>query len=55
MEDLSEDIWNLNFQPQQTSYLHYLNAYDQQTWQGGDVPWWAPTNKITRPFDYMAL
>ena len=22
-----------------TIYLHYRNAYDHQTWQGGDLPW----------------
>ena len=32
-------------------YLH--SAYDHQTWQGGDLPWWATTLKVTRPFDQV--
>ena len=47
MADLSEGMWNLTFQPQQTSYLHCHNAYGHQTWQGGDLSRGAPTHKIT--------
>ena len=48
MEDLSEGKWNLAFQPQQKSYLHYHNAYGHQTWQDGDLPWDAPISEISR-------
>ena len=42
-------MWNLTLQPQQTSYLHYHNVYGHQTWQGGDLPWGAPTHEIIWP------
>ena len=28
-------------------YLYYLNTYDHQTCQGGDLPWETPTHKVT--------
>ena len=31
------------------TYLHYCHVYDHQTWQGGDIPWVAPTHKVTWP------
>ena len=49
MADLSEGMWNLVLQPQET-YLHYQNA----TKRGSVVTYsvgGAPTYKITRPFD----
>ena len=36
-------------------YLHYHNAYEHQIWQGGDLPWGAPTYKVIWPFDHMVL
>ena len=33
MVDLSKGMWNLALLQQQTSYLHYHNVYDHQTWQ----------------------
>ena len=52
--------WNeniCNFVPQQvkTLYLHYHNAYGYQTWQGGDLPYGAPTHKITGHFGQVVL
>ena len=32
-----------------------INAYDQQTWQGGDLQWGAVTYKIKWSFDHVAL
>ena len=31
------NMWNLALQPQKTVYPQYHNAYDHQTWQGGDM------------------
>ena len=53
MVDLSEDMWNLARQQQQTPCLHYRNAY--VVVEGGDLPWGAPTHKITWLFDYSVL
>ena len=36
-------------------YLRYHCAYGQQTWQDGNLPWWAPSYKITWSFDHVAL
>ena len=55
MVDLSEDIWNLTLQSLQTSYFHYRNVYGYQTWQGGDLPWRAPTHNITETFGHVVL
>ena len=46
---------DLALQQQQTSYLNYHNAYGHQTWQGIDLSWGSPTNKITWPFDHVVL
>ena len=48
------DIWNLALQPLKI-YIHYCNACGQQTGQGGDLPWEAPTHKVTWPFDHVVL
>ena len=37
------------------TYLHYHNVEDQRPWQGGDLPWKAPTHKIIRPFSHVFL
>ena len=37
MTDLSEGMWNLALQPQQTSYLHYHSAYGHQF---ENLSWW---------------
>ena len=39
-------MWNLALQPLKT-YFHYYNAYDHQTWQGGDLYEELPTIKTT--------
>ena len=36
-------------------YLHYHSAYDHQTGQDGNLPWWAPAHKVTRPFNQVVL
>ena len=55
MADWTESIWNLPLPQLKALYLHYLNAYDQQTWQGSDLSWGATTHKITCPFDHVIL
>ena len=37
------------------TYLQFHNAYGHQTWQGGVLPWGAPTHKVTWPFDHVVL
>ena len=32
------------------TYLHYNNAYNHQTSQGGDIQLGASTHKVKRPF-----
>ena len=34
-------------------FLHYHSAYNHQTWQDNDLPWTAPTHKVTRPFGHI--
>ena len=34
-------------------HLHQRNAYCQETWQNGDLPWAAPTHKPTWAFDQV--
>ena len=34
---------------------HYHTVYDNQTWQGGDLPWRASTHKIASPFNHVVL
>ena len=36
-------------------YLHYQSAYGHQTWEDGNLPWWAPAYKIRWPFDHLVL
>ena len=55
MADLNETMWNLVNQPIKALYLHYYIAYCHQTWQGGDLAWGAPTDKVTWPFDHVVL
>ena len=55
MADWNESIWNFPLQQIKTLYLHYHSAYGHQTWQGDDLPWGAPTHKITWHFDHMVL
>ena len=38
-------MWNLALQPLRTYHLCH-DAYGHQTWQGGGLPWRAPTHKI---------
>ena len=38
-----------------TLYLHYHSAYGHQTLQDGNVPRWAPTHKVTWPFQQVVL
>ena len=36
-------------------YLPYQSVYGHQTWQGGNLPWWAPAHKGKWPFDLVIL
>ena len=36
-------------------YLHYHSACNHQTWQGGDLPEVAPTDKVVWPIDHVIL
>ena len=36
-------------------YLYYHKLYDHKIWQGGDIPWRAPTQKVTRFFNHVLL
>ena len=38
-----------------TLYLYFQTAYDHQTWQYGNLPWWALAHKVTWPFDHLVL
>ena len=35
--------------------LHYQSAYVHQTWQDGNLPWWASGHKVALPFDHVVL
>ena len=35
--------------------LHYHIAYGHQTWQDGNLPWWARAYKVAWPFDHVVL
>lgn len=48
-------MWNLALQPKNISYLHHHNNCGHQTWQGGDLPWGAPTHKAKLPFDHVVF
>ena len=37
------------------SNLYYQSGYDNQIWQDGNLPKWAPTHKVTWPFDHVVL
>ena len=34
---------------------HYHSGYGYQAWQDGELPWQAPTHKVTQPFGHMVL
>ena len=36
-------------------YLHYHSTYGHQTWQDGNLPWWAPAYKVTWFFDHVVF
>ena len=36
-------------------YLHYHNTYENQTWQGGDLPWEALTRKVKLSFSHVVF
>ena len=36
-------------------HLYYQSAYDYQTWEDDNLPWWAPTHKVTLLFDHVIL
>ena len=36
-------------------YLHNHSVYDHQTCKDGDLPWGAPSDKVTRPFGYVVM
>ena len=36
-------------------YFHNQSVYGYQTWQNGNLPWWARAYKLTLPFDHVIL
>ena len=36
-------------------YAYYQSAYSHQTWQDGNILWWAPVTHKVWPFDCMVL
>ena len=36
-------------------YLRHHSAYGHYTWQDSNLPWWAPAQKFTWPFDHVTL
>ena len=54
MADSSESMRNIALQSSKT-YLHYDNAYGNQTYQSGGLPWGTSTDKVIWPFDYVVL
>ena len=38
-----------------TLYLFYYNISCHKTWKSGDIPWTAPTHKVTRSLNYFVL
>ena len=36
-------------------YLHNHNAYGHKMWQDDDLPWVTSTQKVTPPFNHVAL
>ena len=54
MADLSKGMWDIALQPLET-YFYYHNDYGHHTWQGSDLPWGAPTHKISWPFNHVVL
>ena len=56
MAYLSKGLWNLALQPRRTLYLHFDNAFGNQTQQGGNFYCVAPgTHNVTGQFDYVLL
>ena len=53
MVNLSEGVQNLALQQNIKSSLPH--SYDHQTWQGGDLPWGAPIDIVTWPFNQVVL
>ena len=39
----------------ETLYLHYYSFYSHQTWQHGNLAWWAPADRVTWSFDHLIL
>ena len=48
-------IWSCLHDELKSLYLYYYNTYDHETWQGGDIPWRAPTHKVTWSLNHVAL
>ena len=36
-------------------HLHYQSAFGHQTWQYGNLPWWAPLHKTVWSFYHVVL
>ena len=37
------------------AYLYYHNSYGHQTWQGDDIPWKDPTQKVKWFFNHVVF
>ena len=54
LQDVSDVIKSRSLDKLKT-FLHYQSVYGHLTWQDGNLPWWAPAQKITWPFDHVVL
>ena len=36
-------------------YLYYQSAHGYQTWQDGNLPWWALSYKVASNFDHVVF
>ena len=44
-----------SIEKRELSYLYYQSFYRQQNWRDADLPWAAPTHKVTSPFGQVVL
>ena len=47
--------WNQMRRQTKKKYLHYQSDFGLQTWQDGNLPWWAPVHKVIWHFDLKVL
>ena len=47
--------WSCEVTWQTKTNFHYQGDFDYQTWQDGNLHWWAPAQKVTWNFDHIVL